>query len=148
MPLIIRPVRAEDKAQWLPLWQAYLVFYEHSLSNELTDLTFGRFLDPVEGLNMLVAEDDGGLVGFAAWLSHRSTWARTGYVYLEDLYVDPAVRGRGVGRALVETLKSQSQAAGFNRVYWTTQSDNATARRLYDQLADCPGAVLYTADLT
>src|SRR5437868_4686607 len=95
--LNIRPVIEADRAEWEPLWQGYLTFYEMSLALDVTDATWRRFLDPSEPLYALVAEVDGHLVGLAHYLLHRSTWAAERYCYLEDLFVSPAVRGYGVG---------------------------------------------------
>ena len=86
---------------------------------------------------------DGQLLGFAHYLFHRSTWARNRYCYLEDLYVSEDVRGRGLGRALIEEVYRKAEAAGASRVYWLTQSSNAQARALYDKVADNLGFIQY-----
>jgi ribosomal protein S18 acetylase RimI-like enzyme len=56
-------------------------------------------------------------------------------LYLEDLYVDPKVRGGGVGRALINELEKIATQAGSKRLYWTTAPDNEIARKLYDKVA-------------
>lgn len=139
----INPVTVADKAEWLPLWQAYLDFYNNPLPDDLTDLTFDRFLDPAEPMGLFVARDGDRLVGFAAYLFHRSTWAREGYCYLEDLYVDEAARGQGVARALIEAVANAAKAKGATRLYWVTHDHNSRARSLYDKVADFPGLVNY-----
>jgi GNAT superfamily N-acetyltransferase len=63
--------------------------------------------------------------------------------YLEDLFTAEAARGRGVGRALIEAVYAQAKADGLTRVYWHTHESNATAMRLYDQVAERPGFVMY-----
>jgi len=83
----------------------------------------------------LLAEVDGEIVGLAHYLFRPSTWAVNDFCYLEDLFVDPKVRGRGVGRALIKALEEVATMAGAERLYWTTAPDNATARRLYDSVA-------------
>ncbi len=126
----------EEKAVWLPLWLGYLAFYESELADEITDLTWARFHDEAEPLEVLAAyDDDGAMVGFATYLMHRSTWARTHYCYLEDLFVDPAKRGKGVARALIERVRDIAKQQGCERVYWTTKANNAVARKLYDKVA-------------
>ena len=135
----------EDKADWLPLWQAYLTFYQHVLEDGITDLTWARFLDPAEPMALYVARDGGRMLGFASLVVHRSTWAGTNYVYLEDLFVDKAARGLGAGRALIRAVVDHGKAIDAGRVYWVTHSHNATARSLYDKVADLPGLVTYTA---
>jgi GNAT superfamily N-acetyltransferase len=54
---------------------------------------------------------------------------------------------RGVGRALIETVRDAARAAGAARLYWHTEAANATARRLYDRLTDPPEFVVYRVQL-
>ena len=139
----VRPVQPGDRAAWEPLWQGYLTFYEVTLASDVSDATWRRFLDPLEGLGALVAVRDGRLIGIAHYLLHRSTWAPVCYCYLEDLFVDPAVRGGGTGRALIAAVEQAAREAGASRLYWTTHESNQTAQNLYDQLAERPGFVQY-----
>ena len=84
----------------------------------------------------LVAVDDADRpIGLAHVLFHRSTWSPTWYCYLEDLFVDPARRQKGAGRALIEATYREADARGCTRTYWTTQEFNYRARSLYDQVA-------------
>lgn len=64
--------------------------------------------------------------------------------YLEALYTDPDVRGRGVGRALIQGAYRAAQAAGANPVYWQTHVDNAAGQRLYETVADNEGSIAYS----
>jgi GNAT superfamily N-acetyltransferase len=134
MSTTVRAVTKEDKARWLELFKAYIVFYESSLSDEQFELTWSRIHSD---FNMygLVAEQDGKIIGIAHYIFRPSTWAVKDFCYLEDLFVDPAVRGTGAGRALIEHLTEIARAAGSERLYWTTAPDNVTARRLYDKVA-------------
>lgn len=139
--------RAQDKADWLPLWRAYLDFYQNPLPEEVTDSTFGRFLDPREPMVLLLAREGRDVLGFVTLVMHRSTWARTYYVYLEDLFVSEAARGKGVGRRLIEAVIEHARSRDCERVYWVTHAHNETARKLYDKLASDPGFVTYFAKL-
>lgn len=141
--LQIRPVRADDRLEWEPLWQAYLAFYEMALPDAVTEATWRRFLDPVEPLHALVAEIDGHLVGLSHYLLHRSTWALDGYCYLEDLFVSPALRGHGVGRALIEAVEHAAIEAHASRLYWSTHQTNTRAQVLYEKLAERSGFIQY-----
>ncbi len=138
-------VTVQDKADWLPLWQAYLDFYKNPLPDDITDLTFARFLDEREQMVMLVARDEGRMVGFATVIQHHSTWARQGYIYLEDLFVAQSVRGKGVGRKLIAAVVAHAQSEHCERVYWVTHHYNQAARRLYDSVAAEQGFVTYFA---
>ncbi|MET0735072.1 MAG: GNAT family N-acetyltransferase [Microbacterium sp.] len=137
-----------DRVDWLPLWHAYLEFYEEELSEDQTELTFERVTDPDQAVHGAIARDDEGrAVGFVHWLTHVSTWSEGPYCYLEDLYVAPDARGGGVGRALIAFVTDWAGEAGCSQVYWLTQSHNATARVLYNKVADDTGFVHYSIDL-
>ncbi len=146
--LNVRPVTEADRAEWNPLWQGYLTFYEAALPPEVTDVTWKRFLDPVEPLHALVAEIDGHLVGLAHYLLHRSTWAPECYCYLEDLFVSPAVRGHGLGRALIGAVEAVAREVNASRLYWLTHETNSQAQELYNKLAERTRFVHYRKKLT
>lgn len=138
---------AEHKAQWWPLWQAYLTFYNHSLLDEVSDLTFARCLDPAAPMALHLAVDDDAVIGFAVVVYHPSSWARVGYAYLEDLFVDESARGKGAGRALIEAAAAAAKALDYERLYWVTHADNVTARALYDRVARKNDLVTYVRDI-
>ncbi|MDB5463129.1 MAG: family acetyltransferase, partial [Phenylobacterium sp.] len=64
-----------------------------------------------------------------------------------DLFTSAEFRGGGVGRALIEAVYDQARAAGSPRVYWQTHETNATAMRLYDQLAEKSGFLVYRKEV-
>jgi len=146
--VLIRPLEAADEAAWRRLWAGYLTFYRRVLDPEITVATWRRLLDPV-GSDMFgrVAVLDATVVGILHAVIHPNTWSIAAVCYLEDLYVDAGVRGRGVGRALIEALAAEGRAAGWLRIYWRTASDNATAHALYDKLARRTAWVTYELDL-
>ncbi len=140
----IRALTADDLDAWLPLWDAYLEFYESDLPDEVIATTFARFLDPAVPMHGAIARDDAGrAVGLVHWLEHHATWSTNGYTYLEDLFVDPSVRGGGVGRALIAHVTDAARASGSDKVYWLTAETNATARVLYDRVAERTGFIHY-----
>jgi GNAT superfamily N-acetyltransferase len=146
--LSVRPVAREDYDRWLPLWDGYNAFYGRSgataLDPAIPTTTWQRFFDADEPVHALVAEQDGELIGLTHYLFHRSTTAIAPTCYLQDLFTSSAARGRGVGRALIEAVYARAQAAGSPRVYWQTHETNATAMRLYDQVADRSGFLVYS----
>jgi GNAT superfamily N-acetyltransferase len=141
--ITIRALSRTDRAQWEPLWQGYLTFYQTSLADDVTDLTFARFFDEAEPMYALVAEREGEIVGIVHYIFHRSTWTKGPYCYLQDLFTRDDARGGGVGRKLIEAVYEGAKAEGASRVYWLTQESNATARALYDKLAERPGFIQY-----
>ena len=142
-PMEIRPVHAAERSAWEPLWQGYLTFYKSAVSAEVSDATWQRLHDPAEPMHVLGAYIDGSLVGIVHYLFHRSTWTIGNYCYLQDLFTAPEARGKGAGRALIEAVYERANSAGASRVYWLTHESNATARALYDSLADRPGFIQY-----
>lgn len=143
----VLPATIEDKAEWLPLWRAYLDFYKQALDDEITDLTFARALESGENLNLLVAKSDSRIIGFATYVLHRSSWARDWYCYLEDLFVAADQRGRGVARALIAAVAEAGKAKGAERLYWVTDEANKTAQALYEKLATKTDFIQFRRDL-
>ncbi len=143
----VRNLDDADRARWSPLWRGYLDFYDHQLDDATTEWTWRR-----------LAGDDPSVVGFGAFTNdeligichlvlHPSTWSRTSYCYLEDLFVVPDRRGGGVGRALIEAAEAEAQRQGATKLYWQTHVTNTTARRLYDQVALHEGFIVYEVEL-
>lgn len=149
--LAVRPIARQDYEAWRPLWDGYNAFYgraaDTALPEEITHVTWGRFFDPAEPVFALVAERDGALIGLVHYLFHRSTTAIALTCYLQDLFTDASARGGGVGRALIEAVYEAARAAGSPRVYWQTHESNATAMRLYDQVADKSGFLVYRKEV-
>lgn len=142
---VIRPLAPTDRARWDPLWAGYLEFYESELAPVVTDTTFARLNDPREPMFAFVAEEVATheLLGFVHCVIHRGTWSIGDFCYLEDLFTAKAARNRGVGRALIEAVYKRADELGCERVYWLTHQSNATARKLYDQVAEHRGFIQY-----
>ena len=145
--LIIRPAELRDYIQWIPLWLGYNAFYgrfgKTALDPEITKTTWDRFFDESEPVYAMVAELNGKLVGITHFLYHRSTSTLKPVCYLQDLFTDPDIRGKGIGSALIESVYEQAKGAGSSRVYWLTHETNTIAMKLYDQVADRSGFVQY-----
>jgi GNAT superfamily N-acetyltransferase len=139
----VRPLAQEDRADWDRLWGRYLTFYETSLPKAQYDLSWQRLFDPGEPMFGYIAEVDGKACGLVHIVFHRSFWLEGQSCYLQDLYADAAVRGTGVGRALIQHVYDVAHAAGSTRVHWLTQYGNTTARLLYDRIAEESGFLQY-----
>jgi GNAT superfamily N-acetyltransferase len=143
----VRSVKRQDHDQWLALWDGYNAFYGRSgpaaLSPDITEMTWTRFFDAHEPVHALVAEGEGGLIGLAHYLFHRSTTAIAAICYMQDLFTSEAARGKGVGRALINEVYEQAKMAGSPRVYWQTHETNVTAMQLYDKVAERSGFLVY-----
>jgi len=140
----IRPLTRDDWPAWQRLWRAYLDFYETELASEVYETYFNRLLgDDPQYYNGLIAEIDGEPVGLAHYLFHRHGWSIQNTCYLQDLYADPEVRGKGVGRALIEAVYAAADREGAASVYWLTQDFNAEARKLYDRIGTLTPFIKY-----
>jgi GNAT superfamily N-acetyltransferase len=146
--IIVRPAASADEPGWRGLWAGYNAFYEATVAEAVTRSTWRRLLDPQVPIIGRVAERDGHIVGFSNSVLHESTWATAPVCYLEDLFVAPAVRGAGIGRALLQDLVDLARSNGWPQVYWHTRANNASARRLYDTFTPADGFVRYQLTVT
>lgn len=144
--MIVRDLRAEDRAQWRQLWRGYLAFFESDVPDGITHLTLRRLLDPAEPMFALVAEQDGAIIGIANCVLHRGTWTAGQHCYLEDLFVAESARGKGAARALIEAIYARADALKCERVYWLTHETNSAAQALYDKIAKRSGFIQYRRD--
>lgn len=140
----MRPPEESDRSAWRNLWDQYLVFYETELDASVTDALWRRLMDPAHPIQGRVAEVGNDVVGIVHYYAHSDTWDPRLRCYLQDLFVDPALRGRGVGRGLIEAVVQQARREGWSGVYWHTAEDNDVARRLYDTVTGGPsGFIVY-----
>lgn len=149
--LSIRPLRREDQPGWRPLWDGYNAFYgrsgETALPESITWQTWARFFDPAEVMHALIAEHEGQVVGLVHYLFHRSTTRMHDVCYLQDLFTLQSMRGKGVGRHLIEAVYEAARQKGSNRVYWHTFDTNLPGRALYDKMTKYTGAIMYGYDI-
>ena len=139
----IRAIRADERADWEPLWKGYQAFYKVVISEQTTAMTWARLHDPAEPMEVLGAYMDDRLCGIVHYLFHRSCWTIGDYCYLQDLFVAEGVRNLGLARALILAVEERARGAGASRVYWLTHETNTDARALYDRLAERSGFIQY-----
>lgn len=141
--LTIQPVRAEDFAAWLPLWQAYQGFYQVEIPRAVSETTWQRMLDPAEPVHGALAWRNEVAVGMVHFIYHRSCWAVENSCYLQDLLVLEGLRGQRIGRRLIEYVYAIARTAGCSKVHWLTHETNATAIALYQNIAERPGLIQF-----
>lgn len=135
--LLIRPIVAGDEPEWRRLWTGYLEFYKSQVPEAVYASTFARLLgDAPYDPSGFLAVIDGRPVGLVHYFFHRHCWRVENVCYLQDLFADPAIRGKGIGRALIEAVYAAADAAGCPSVYWTTQEFNYAGRMLYDRIGE------------
>ena len=140
-------IKQNEFELWNELWQKYLKFYETSLPDSVTKVTWERIMDPEQNIftfgGYWTVDGTKELIGFTNFLYHSSTWSEQGYCYLEDLYVEEKFRGKGVGKILIEAVWDDCLRKGVKRLYWKTQDKNKIARIMYDKVAKQSGFIEY-----
>lgn len=133
--LEISPVAAAEFEQLLPLIAAYQRFYEvEEIDDERNRAFFRRFLAPSDDGLLLAARAQERSVGYACLYWHFSSLEAAETVLLNDLFVAPEARGRGVGRALIGASADVARERGAPYLEWSTAPENQAAQRLYDTL--------------
>jgi GNAT superfamily N-acetyltransferase len=138
----IRRLGPADRDRWESLFRAYIAFYGRELDQSAYDRAWHEIGSDAR-LHGLGAWLGGELVGITHFLVHPSS-SEPDLCYLEDLFTDPGVRGRGVARALIAAVREWARGQGCGSVYWQTHETNAVARRLYDEVASYDGFIVYT----
>lgn len=147
MSTTVRALAKSDHDAWHRLWDGYCEFYEVEMPADVTAKSWERLLDDATpDFFGLVAERDGEVIGIANCILHGTTWAIAQRCYLNDLFVDPAARGSGAGKAMILHIQNLAAEHGWNKVHWLTAESNATARRLYDQFAPPTGLIQYAIE--
>jgi GNAT superfamily N-acetyltransferase len=136
---VIRRARPEDVPQIYALIRE-LAEYERSLAEVAAsqDQVASSLFGPEPAVFAHVAEHEGSVVGFALWFLNYSTWLGTHGIYLEDLYVTPAMRGSGLGRALLAELAGICVQRGYQRLQWWVLDWNSAAIGFYRSLGAEP----------
>jgi GNAT superfamily N-acetyltransferase len=135
-PRIAR-VAPADLPELLPLMRGYCDFYEVAPSDEELRTLAQTLLDAPEtaGLQLIARDQRGAALGFATIYWSFSTLSACPIGVMNDLYVDPASRLRGVGRALIEACAAECASRAVPLLEWETAPGNHRAQALYDKLA-------------
>ncbi len=138
----IRPARTDEIEEMLPLIRAYCEFYETEPDDDGLRRMFETLItEPSQGA-VFIARDDGRAVAFATldwkWSSLKA--ARLGY--LEDLFVDPEARGRGIADALIQVCADRCRELGMTAMQWLTAPDNHRAQKVYNRAGADSGTYL------
>jgi GNAT superfamily N-acetyltransferase len=137
--MIVRPAAREDVPSLVALIGALADYERQPDAVEIDEqmLADALFADaPVVFAN--VADDAGAIAGMTVYFRNYSTWTGKLGIYLEDFYVCPEVRGRGVGRALMAALAEEARAHGYARIDWSVLDWNETALGFYTSIGAKP----------
>jgi GNAT superfamily N-acetyltransferase len=129
----IEPVTQVQFERLLPMIAAYQRFYEVEEIDEARNRAFfSRFIAPSNDGILLGGWHGGELIGYACLYWHFTSLVPAETVLMNDLFVEPAARAQGVGRALIEASAAVARERGAHHLEWATAPDNLTAQRLYD----------------
>jgi GNAT superfamily N-acetyltransferase len=130
------PIEQRHRADWDKLYAGYAEFYRVTQTPEMRDRVWSWIHDPAHETNGLVAEDtEGRAVGLAHYRAFARPLSATTGGYLDDLFVDPQMRGKRVADALIEAIAEEGRRRGWSVIRWITAEDNHRARAVYDRVA-------------
>ena len=145
MVLTVARLGPNDREAWERLFRSYFEFYERTEPQSVYDRAWNEFSSDLH-IHALGAKLDQRLVGIAHFLIHPST-SSANVCYLQDLFTASEARQHGVGRSLIQSVAEWARTRGCVRLYWQTRETNTVARRLYDQLAQNSGFIVYRLPL-
>jgi len=147
MSITIRTPTDGDFFAWLGLYEGYATFYDVQLTDERALLLWSWLSDTNHEESVLVAADDGELVGLVHFREFARPLEADRSIAIDDLYVADDRRHLGVGQQLVDAVAERARAQGFGVVQWITAADNDEAQKLYDKIADRTSWITYEIDL-
>ena len=128
-------VREGDIDDLLPLMRAYSEFYEVKPDNtRLEGIARMLIAEPHEGAQFIARGEDGEPLGFATVYLTWETLDAGRLAVMNDLFVAPAARGRGVGAELIAECRRFASERGAGKLAWQTAPTNETAQRLYEHV--------------
>lgn len=139
MSEIIRRARAGDEAELTAMIRELAEFEHASDECTVTEAQMGEALfGPEPTVHGHLIEVDGHAAAVALWFRNFSTWDGVGGIYLEDLFVRPQFRRRGLARKLLATLAAECVERGYSRLSWAVLDWNVNAIALYDGVGGKP----------
>lgn len=131
----IAPIADPHKPQWRRLFDGYRVFYKREPTDEGAERVWSWLMDPAHEVEGVLALVDGEPVGLAHFRRMPSPLRGCDVGFLDDLFVDPAVRGGRIGERLIGHVADVARERGWPAIRWLTADDNYRARTLYDRVA-------------
>ena len=140
----VRAPEPRDLEAWSDLFRGYMAFYKVPENATTVAEVWSWIHDPNHLMQALLAVDaEDRPVGLAHFHAMPRSLGGNTVCYLSDLFTDPARRGGGIGRALIDAVLARCREEGWANLRWLTQEFNYDARRLYDTYAKKSDFILY-----
>ena len=140
---MIREIKPKDKEQWENLYEGYAKFYKVEMNKTILKTVWNWIHDKNHEVEGIVYEINNKIVGLAHYRKMPRPLRGQEIGFLDDLYVDPDYRRKGIGEKFLNYLKELSKSRGWNLVRWLTHDDNIKAKSLYDRVAEKTNWDLY-----
>ncbi len=128
--VVIRTLKFEDFPKWLPLWDGNNLGQRN---DAVTAETWARLIDPDNTqVNGLCAEMNGEIMGIVHYILHPTTGNINPVCYMQDVFVSPDHRRKGIGKRLVERVTEIGKEEKWARLYWLTHEGNKEAKAMYE----------------
>ena len=133
--VIVRPLEASDESAWRALWQGFQQHFSGAVPPAVSRQAWDMLLDPAQPLHGLIAARKDDPCGLVHYSFTPFAWTASPVCFLQDLYVDDAVRGSGAGRALVRAVYEAAEAAGASNVFWLSDAHDERLKAFYRSVA-------------
>ena len=140
---MIREIKPKDKEQWENLYEGYAKFYKVEMNKTILKTVWNWIHDKNHEVEGIVYEINNKIVGLAHYRKMPRPLRGQEIGFLDDLYVDPDYRSKGIGEKFLNYLKELSKSRGWNLIRWLTHDDNIKAKSLYDRVAEKTNWDLY-----
>ena len=132
---MIREIKLTDKEQWENLYEGYAKFYKVEMNKTILKTVWNWIHDKNHEVEGIVYEINNKIVGLAHYRKMSRPLRGQEIGFLDDLYVDPDYRRKGIGEKFLNYLKELSKSRRWNLIRWLTHDDNIKAKSLYDRVA-------------
>jgi len=129
----VRLIEENDRAGWELLWRGYQNHLRTKVPDTAVEDTWGKLMDHSSGLVGIIATiDTYRLAGLAHLSFSPSSWSRGPLCHLQDLFVNPDLRGQGAGHALMDAVFAEADKQKCSQVFWHLNRSDFRAKLLFD----------------
>lgn len=129
--LTIRRAAAGDEQAWSDLWAAWQSHMGGRVPDDVSSRTWMQIITPGTGIFALLAFVEERALGFANVSATPFAWTGGLILFLQDLYVVPEARGRGLGRSLLQAVYDETDAMGAAQVFWMVDESDSELQAFY-----------------